>query len=72
MADLQHEFPGLDVNALPLGIFGEAVADDCVLRAGDRVEIYRPLANDPRELRRLQAERTRRAAIAAKGQNGPR
>ncbi len=58
-AGLQHEFPELDMARLTLGIFGEAVADERVLQAGDRVEIYRPLKNDPRELRRLQATRGR-------------
>jgi uncharacterized protein len=58
-AGLQHEFPELDMTRLTLGIFGEAVADERVLQAGDRVEIYRPLKNEPREARWLQVARTR-------------
>ncbi|STZ75900.1 RnfH family protein [Bergeriella denitrificans] len=46
------QFPDLDVEAAPLGIFGKRVKDDAVLRAHDRVEIYRPLLVDPKEARR--------------------
>ena len=44
-----------DIDSLPLGVFGQAVADDYQLQPGDRVEIYRPLHRDPREARRLRA-----------------
>ena len=39
----------------PVGIFGARVAHDRVLREGDRVEIYRALAMDPKQARRLRA-----------------
>jgi putative ubiquitin-RnfH superfamily antitoxin RatB of RatAB toxin-antitoxin module len=58
-AGLQHEFPELDMTRLTLGIFGEAVADERILQAGDRVEIYRPLKHEPREARWLQVARGR-------------
>ena len=35
-----------------VGVFGKRVALDQALREGDRVEIYRPLAVDPKEARR--------------------
>ena len=35
-----------------LGIFGKVVSGDAKLKAGDRVEIYRPLTVDPKEARR--------------------
>jgi uncharacterized protein len=38
-----------------LGVFGRLAAPGQVLRDGDRVEIYRPLAVDPREARRRRA-----------------
>lgn len=38
-----------------LGIHGRLCAPDTVLRAGDRVEIYRPLHFDPMESRRRRA-----------------
>lgn len=39
----------------PCGVWGKRVAEDYVLRAGDRVEIYRPLRADPKEARRRRA-----------------
>src|SRR5215470_434463 len=49
------QFPGLDVEHAPLGIYGKRVERGRVLAAGDRVEIYRPLTADPREVRRRLA-----------------
>lgn len=49
-------FPGLDVERAPLGIYGRRVAREHVLGAGDRVEIYRALSADPKEVRRRLAE----------------
>jgi len=37
------------------GIHGRSVALDTILRAGDRVEIYRPLVADPKQARRARA-----------------
>ena len=39
----------------PMGIFGKRVALEHPLAPGDRVEIYRPLAMDPKEARRRRA-----------------
>ncbi len=47
--------PGLDPSACRIGIFGREVARDRKLRAGDRVEVLRPLGDDPRERRRRLA-----------------
>lgn len=55
LSGIAAEFSGLDTAGCPLGIFGEQVQDDYVLSAGDRVEIYRPLINEPRETRRRLA-----------------
>jgi putative ubiquitin-RnfH superfamily antitoxin RatB of RatAB toxin-antitoxin module len=35
-----------------LGLFGKKITQDYVLRSGDRIEICRPLINDPRDMRR--------------------
>lgn len=40
---------------LCVGIFGERVPLDAHLHGGERVEIYRPLQVDPKELRRRRA-----------------
>jgi putative ubiquitin-RnfH superfamily antitoxin RatB of RatAB toxin-antitoxin module len=53
---LLAEFPELDAATLALGIFGRRVDASQPLRADDRVEIYRPLRNDPRVARRQAVE----------------
>jgi uncharacterized protein len=45
-----------------VGIYGTVVPVGTVLRDGDRVEIYRPLRADPRELRRARAAKKKRAS----------
>lgn len=45
------------VEASRVGIFGRRVALDARLADGDRIEIYRPLAADPKEARRRRARR---------------
>lgn len=52
---LCERHPGLDRRRLRLGIFGVEVKHDTLLAGGDRVEIYRPLAADPKEVRRAKA-----------------
>lgn len=49
-------FPEIDAGNCPLGVFGTAVSDDYSLANGDRLEVYRPLENDPMEARRLAVE----------------
>ena len=56
---LVDEFPELAGRSLLLGIFGRRVPASQPLRAGDRVEIYRPLKFDPREARRQAAQSVR-------------
>ena len=48
---------GLAAAKLVLGMFGKRVAPDRRLQDGDRVEILRPLAADPKEARRRRARR---------------
>ena len=59
-----------------VGIFGKAVREDTPVADGDRVEIYRPLAVDPKEARRARAAtyttRSRRAGSARSPSRAPR
>jgi len=48
--------PEIDLNINKLGIFGKLAKADAVLRDRDRIEIYRPLIADPKEVRRKRAE----------------
>lgn len=43
-------------EAVGVGVFGQKVPLRTVLRPGDRVELWRPLAADPKEARRLRAQ----------------
>lgn len=57
---IQERFPDLTASTFreaPLGIFGKRLRDPerHALRAGDRVEIYRPLTIDPKEARKRRA-----------------
>jgi hypothetical protein len=52
-ASLEGE--GVPIDHQRLGIFGRRVAPEQKLRDGDRIEIYRPLALDPKDARRRRA-----------------
>lgn len=60
---MEAHFPGLDLAAASLGIFGKLVAkpEARVLEEGDRVEIYRALVADPKEVRKARAARAKAA-----------
>jgi hypothetical protein len=49
-------------DSAPLGIFGQPCERTDVPKEGDRIEIHRPLASDPRERRRRQVQSQRRAS----------
>lgn len=51
-----EKHPEISVEINKLGIFGKLVKPDAVVRARDRIEIYRPLIADPKEIRRMRAE----------------
>jgi len=53
-------YPEIDIAVNKFGIFGKMTKATTVLRAGDRVEIYRPLIADPKEVRRQRAAEGKR------------
>ncbi len=62
---IQKYFPEIDLATAKMGIFGQSLgtkgldtAANHLLHEGDRVEIYRPLASDPKEARRKRAEKS--------------
>ena len=61
--------PAVDAAACGVGIFGREVPRGRTLADGDRVEVLRPLAEDPRERRRRLARegRSMRARSAGPG-----
>lgn len=60
LAALDPDFAGVDLENSTVGIFGRVTGTDHALAAGDRVEIYRPLAADPKVSRRQRAKQARR------------
>ena len=56
---IASKFAGVDLDNVTFGIFGQIVASRQVLRDGDRVEIYRPLIADPKEVRKARAVRAK-------------
>ena len=48
-------FPEIDLAINQVGVFGKLVTAERILQEGERVEIYRPLKADPKEVRKLRA-----------------
>lgn len=49
------KFPEIDLDKSKVGIFGKLSKLDNLMRAKDRVEIYRPLIADPKAVRKQRA-----------------
>ena len=60
VAALDPEFTGVDLANSAIGIFGRLIRPDQALKEGDRIELYRPLAADPKIARRDRAKQLRR------------
>lgn len=52
-----EKYPQIDLEKDKVGIFGKTQQLDTVLQARDRVEIYRPITCDPKEVRRQRAKK---------------
>jgi len=50
-----EKYPEIDLAKNKLGVFAKLAKPDTVLRDRDRVEIYRPLIADPKEVRKQRA-----------------
>lgn len=57
---IRRRFAEIDPDRARLGVFGRLRAGDEPVAAGDRIEIYRELTADPKQLRRERAARRRR------------
>lgn len=55
---ITRDFPDIEPASARYGIFGTPVADPAnqLVRAGDRIEIYRPLLIDPKAVRKQRAD----------------
>jgi len=59
--------PDVNANACGIGIFGQEVTHDYRLQDGDRLELLRPLQEDPRERRRRLAKQGSGGKKSARG-----
>ena len=50
-----QKYPEIDLAKNKFGVFAKLAKPDAVLRDRDRVEIYRPLIADPKEVRKQRA-----------------
>lgn len=55
LSGILEKHPDIDLAHARLGVYGKHVKADTPLRDRDRVEIYRPLIADPKEVRRQRA-----------------
>ena len=53
---IMEKYPDIDLGRNKFGVYGKLTRADTVLRNRDRIEIYRPLLADPKEVRRKRAE----------------
>lgn len=54
-----EQCPDINLQTNKVGLFSKIIELDVLVRAGDRIEIYRPLILDPKEARRLRAEKAK-------------
>ncbi len=56
LSGVMEKYPDIDMDKNKFGIYGKLTRADVVLRDKDRIEVYRPLLADPKEVRRKRAE----------------
>ena len=66
-AGLGPRFPGVDFAAMATGIWSRSAEPATRLREGDRIEVYRPLKADPKDMRRRRAK----ASSSSRSRSGP-
>ena len=60
LSRIQERFPEINPQTAKVGVFGKLAKLSVVVRAGDRVEIYRPLLADPKAVRKQRAAEGKR------------
>ncbi len=63
MSGILLQFEEIDLKINHVGIFNQIKKLNEEVKAGDRVEIYRPLIANPKEVRRKRAETQKEAGI---------
>ena len=57
LSGLARLHPELDLDAAPVGLWGKLANRDAPLSEHDRIEVYRGLIADPKQVRRKRAQR---------------
>ncbi|OEY70687.1 RnfH family protein [Rheinheimera salexigens] len=65
-----QQYPEIDLSQLKVGVWSRTVKLTDTVKEGDRIEIYRPLIADPKDLRRRRAERAKEEGRADKVTGG--
>lgn len=55
LSGIFEDFPAIDIPHAVVGIYGKVTVRNAMLKSGDRVEIYRPLPEEPKVARRKRA-----------------
>ncbi|WP_338517719.1 RnfH family protein [Alteromonas gracilis] len=69
-SNIVEQFPEIDLTATKVGIWSRVVKLRDTLIDGDRIEIYRPLIADPKEIRKRRAEKAKEEGRADKVTGG--
>lgn len=62
LSGIVKHFPEIVPSEAVVGIFSKPTKLDNTVKPGDRIEIYRPLTADPKEMRKLRAEKAKQKA----------
>ena len=65
-SNILEQFPDIDLKSTKVGIWSRVVKLRDTLTDGDRIEIYRPLIADPKEIRKRRAEKAKEEGRADK------
>ena len=61
MSGIVAHFPEIKPEEAIVGIFSRPEKLETIIKENDRIEIYRPLTADPKEMRKLRAEKAKQA-----------
>ena len=70
ISGIASSYPDLDVTQAKVGIWNRVVKSSVKVKDGDRIEIYRPLIADPKEIRKRRAEKAQAEGRADKVTGG--
>ncbi len=60
LSGIMDTYLQIDLSKDKVGIFGRVAKLDTILRSKDRVEIYRPLLADPKQMRKERAAQSKK------------